>query len=101
MCPAAFPGLERQPFAKGTGKLVSVPDKEFFKDRTLKKKKIKKEKGWVGGDIYECGKWKLYQEFCGEIRSWAGPSLHGADTLTAFESLRKELLTFLLKRKNQ
>lgn len=58
----------------------------------------------MGGDIYECVKWELYQEFCGEIRSWAGPSLHSADTLTAFESLRKEqkeLLTFLLKRKNQ
>lgn len=39
MCSAAFLGLERQPFAKGTGELVSVPDKEFFKDRTLKKKK--------------------------------------------------------------
>lgn len=51
MCSAAFPGLERQPFAKGTGELVSVPDKEFFKDRTLKKKNNKERKR-VGGGRY-------------------------------------------------
>lgn len=48
--------------------------------------------------------WKICRQFSGEIRSWTGPSPHGMDTLDAFESLRKEqkeLLTFLLKRKNQ
>lgn len=64
MCPAAFPSLERQPSAKGTGELVSVPDKEFFKDRTLKKKKIKKKGGW--GEIFtSAGNGSFIRSFVG------------------------------------
>lgn len=102
--PDAFPGPEWEPFAEGNGSLVPEPDKVFERRSTKEKKKKKNRGGERGSGVFMCVKWRLYREFSGEIRSWEGPSLRGMDSLTAFESPRKEQkepLTFVLKRKNQ